>query len=142
MVGCIKRVAKEVLGESRGKVQPSKETWWWNDEVQKTIRDKRYCYKNWQKTKNIEDLEKYKNAKKEAKKAVSDAKFKAYDDLYHKLGTKEGEMGVYKLARIRDRKCRDLDHVRCIKSEDQRVLVKDEEIKERWRSYFQKLLNE
>ena len=25
MVGCIKRVAKEVLGESRGKVQPSKE---------------------------------------------------------------------------------------------------------------------
>ena len=142
MVGCIKRVAKEVLGESRGKVQSSKETWWWNDEVQKTIRDKRYCYKNWQKTKNIEDLEEYKNAKKEAKKAVSDAKFKAYDDLYHKLGTKEGEMGVYKLARIRDRKCRDLDHVRCIKSEDQRVLVKDEEIKERWRSYFQKLLNE
>ncbi|MES6387717.1 hypothetical protein U6T19_12160, partial [Cutibacterium acnes] len=65
--------------------------------VQKTIRDKRYCYKNWQKTQNIEDLEKYKNAKKETKKAVSDAKFKAYDDLYHKLGTKEGEMGVYKL---------------------------------------------
>ena len=51
-------------------------------------------------------------------------------------------MGVYKLARIRDGKCRDLDHVRCIESEDQRVLVKDEEIKERWRSYFQKLLNE
>ena len=45
MVGCIKRVTKEVLGESRGKVQSSKETWWWNDEVQKTIRDKRYCYK-------------------------------------------------------------------------------------------------
>ena len=51
-------------------------------------------------------------------------------------------MGIYKLAKIRDRKCRDLDNVRCIKSEDQRVLVKDEEIKERWRSYFQKLLNE
>ena len=126
MVGCIKRVAKEVLGESRGKVQSSKETWWWNDEVQNTIRDKRYCYTNQQKTKNIVDLERYKNAKKEAKKAV----FKAYDDLYHKLGTKEVEMGIYKLARIRDRKCRDLDHVRCIKNEDQRVLVKDEDIKE------------
>ena len=24
-------------------------------------------------------------------------------------------MGIYKLAKIRDRKCRDLDHVRCIK---------------------------
>ena len=81
--------------------------------------------------------------KKEARKTIRNAKFKAYDDLYHKLGTKEGEMGVYKFARIRDRKCRNLDHdVRCIKSEDQRVLVKDEEIKERWRSYFQKLLNE
>ena len=32
----------------------------------------------------------YKNAKKEAKKVVSDVKFKSYDDLYNRLGTREG----------------------------------------------------
>jgi len=31
--------------------------------------------------------------------------------------------------------------VRCVKNEDQKVLVRDEEIKERWREYFDKLFN-
>ena len=31
--------------------------------------------------------------------------------------------------------------MRCVKDEDQKVLVRDEEIKERWRHYFDKLFN-
>jgi len=31
--------------------------------------------------------------------------------------------------------------VRCVKDEDQKVLVRDEEIKERWREYFDRLFN-
>ena len=31
--------------------------------------------------------------------------------------------------------------MRCIKDEDQKFLVRDEEIKERWRQYFDKLFN-
>ena len=31
--------------------------------------------------------------------------------------------------------------MRCVKDEDQKVLVRDEEIKERWREYLDKLLN-
>ena len=33
MADWIKRVAKKALGESKGKMRPFKETWWWNDEV-------------------------------------------------------------------------------------------------------------
>ena len=33
-------------------------------------------------------------------------------------------------------------HIKYIKNEDSRVLVQEEEIKERWRSYFERLLNE
>ena len=43
---------------------------------------------------------------------------------------------------MRERISRDLDNVRCIKIEDQKVIVKDIDIKERWREYFSKLLNE
>ena len=52
------------------------------------------------------------------------------------------ERDIFKLAKIRERKSRGLDHVKCIKSNDQKVLVKDDDIKERWREYFSILLNE
>ena len=68
--------------------------------------------------------------RKEAKRVIRGAKFKAYVDLYDKLGTKDGEKDVYKLAKLRERKTRDFTHIKCIKNEDLRVLVQVEEIKE------------
>ena len=47
-----------------------------------------------------------------------------------------------KLAKLRERKNVDLDNVKCIKSDDQKVLVKDNDYKERSREYFNKILNE
>ena len=64
-----------------------------------------------------------------------------YDNLYTKLGTQEGEKSIYKLAKLRDRKTNDFNNVKCIKSDDSRVLVKDDEIMERWKNYFERLLN-
>ena len=58
-----------------------------------------------------------------AKKVIRDAKFKAYDDHYDKLGTKDGKKDVYKLAKLRERKTRDFNHIKCINNEDSRVLV-------------------
>lgn len=47
------------------------------------------------KTRNEENLKRYRSAKKEAKKAVNKATFKVYDDdLYHQLGSRNGEMDV------------------------------------------------
>ena len=37
---------------------------------------------------------------------------------------------------MREIKGRDLDHVKCIKIKNQKVLVKDNNIKERWREYL------
>lgn len=37
---------------------------------------------------------------------------------------------IYKLIRMRERKCRDPNHFKCIKSKDQRVLVMDKGIRE------------
>ena len=69
------------------------------------------------------------------------AKLKAYNDLYTKLGTQEGEKSIYKLAKLRDRKTKDFNNVKCIQNDDSRVLVKDDEIMERWKNYFERLLN-
>ena len=56
----------------------------------------------------------YKNAKKEAKKIVEVAKNNAYERLYQKLNSKGGENEVFKLARARERRTRDLSSVRCM----------------------------
>ena len=45
------------------------------------------------------------------------------------------------MAKIRERKTRDIDQVKCIKDGANQLLVKDEEIKHRWREYFDKLFN-
>jgi len=66
----------------------------------------------------------------------------AFDRLYHRLETKEGEKKVFKLARVKERKTRDLGVLRCIKDENGKMLSKDTEIKERWQMYFSELLNE
>jgi len=83
----------------------------------------------------------YKAAKKLAKKAVAIAKNDAYERLYQKLETKEGEKDVFKLTKAREKKTRDLGCVRCIKGEDGKVLVEETEITERWRRYFSRLFN-
>jgi hypothetical protein len=73
---------------------------------------------------------------------VSEARGQTYTDLYRKLDTKEGENDVYKMAKFRERKTRDFNKIKCIKDEADRLLVKDENIKNRWREYFDKLFND
>ena len=76
-----------------------------------------------------------------AKKVVAVGRSRAYDKLYRKLETMEGEKEVFKLARARERRTRDLGVVRCIKDENGKVLSEVAEINERWQRYFFTLLN-
>ena len=64
---CVKRIAKEILGESRGKGSFCKDTCWWNEDVQNIVKTKRTSYKTWQKNRKEEDFERYKYVRKEAK---------------------------------------------------------------------------
>jgi hypothetical protein len=54
-----------------------------------------------------------------------------YDELYQRLGTKEGEKDIYRMAKSRERKTRDIIQVKCIKDATERLLTKDEDIKNR-----------
>ena len=45
------------------------------------------------------------------------------------------------MAKIRERKTRDVNQVRCIKDEANPLLVRGKEIKHRWWEYFDKLFN-
>ena len=91
-----------------------------------------------------EYIKKIYNEKKKskAKKAVAMAKGRAYDNLYARLQTKEGEKVLYRLARQRDRAGKDVRHVKIIKDEIGNVMVNSEAVLKRWKEYFEKLMNE
>jgi hypothetical protein len=54
-----------------------------------------------------------------------------YDGLYRRLGKKEGEKNIYRMAKSRERKTRAIIQVKCIKDATERLLTKDEDIKNR-----------
>ncbi|AQK51442.1 DHBP synthase RibB-like alpha/beta domain [Zea mays] len=110
-------------------------------DVQKAIKEKKECYRSLFHDRSAVNIERYKVTKKTAKRAVSEAKGRAYDDLYRRLSTKEREKDVYKIARIWERKTRDLNQVKCIKDEMDQLLVKGQGIKQRWQRYFDNLFN-
>ena len=46
----IMQLAKEELGESKQVKYLEKESWWWNDAVQKVVPEKRRLFREWHKT--------------------------------------------------------------------------------------------
>jgi hypothetical protein len=57
---------------------------------------------------SVDNVERYKVAKKTAKRTVSEARSQMYDGLYQRLGTKVGEKDIYRMAKSRERKMRDI----------------------------------
>ncbi|KAK3507091.1 hypothetical protein QTP70_005315 [Hemibagrus guttatus] len=138
----IRETGRKVLGVSSGRRKEDKETWWWNEEVQDSIQRKRLAKKKWDMDRTEENRQEYKELQSRVKREVSKAKQKAYDELYTRLDTREGEKDLYRLARQRDRDGKDVQQVRVIKDRDGRVLTSEESVQRRWKEYFEELMNE
>ena len=83
--------AKAILGETSGGKYVERESWWWNYDVQKAVKEKRDSFKKWQISTTTEDLADYRENKTNAKKAVTTAKDTGYEELYTKLDSREGQ---------------------------------------------------
>ncbi|KAK3574270.1 hypothetical protein QTP86_004383 [Hemibagrus guttatus] len=114
----IKVTGRKVLGVSSGRRKEDKETWWWNEEVQDSIQRKRLAKKKWDMDRTEENRQEYKELQHRVKREVSKAKQKAYDELYTRLDTREGEKDLYRLTRQRDQDGKDVQQVRVIKDRD------------------------
>ncbi|KAK3507530.1 hypothetical protein QTP70_028078, partial [Hemibagrus guttatus] len=138
----IRETGRKVLGVLSGRRKEDKETWWWNEEVQDSIQRKRLAKKKWDMDRNEENRQEYKELQCRVKREVSKAKQKAYDELYTRLDTREGEKDLYRLARQRDRDGKDVQQVSVIKDRDGRVPTSEESVQRRWKEYFEELMNE
>ena len=67
---------------TKGSSGESEDTWWWIEDVQKAIKEKKICYRSLFHDRSAVNIERYKVAKKTTKRDVSEAKGRANDDLY------------------------------------------------------------
>nr|XP_043630161.1 uncharacterized protein LOC122601469 [Erigeron canadensis] len=142
---------KEVLRVTRGtgrKRRVGRESWWISKEVQSKVATKLSCFKDLVKSRQNgtnEDWslarQRYYEAKKEAKRIVSIAKERAYEELYKKLDSKEGKNEIFIIAKAREKRRRDLGDVIYIKDESGQSIVKEGDIRKRWEEYFANLFN-
>ena len=88
------------------------------------------------------DKEIYKEHRKTAKSSVIKAKDLAYEDVYEKLNTREGQTLVYKLANTRERRALDITDNIYVKDSRGNTLTNDGDIRDKWSGYYSELLNE
>ena len=75
----IQSIARMELGETSGKISTAgrRETWWWNQEVQEKLNNKRNAKKIWDTMRDDASKLAYKTARKQAKREVAKARNKA-----------------------------------------------------------------
>jgi hypothetical protein len=76
--------------------------------------EKKECFRRMHLDRSADNVKRYKVTKKTTKRAVSEARDQMYDGLYQRLGTKEGEKDIYRMAKSRERKTRDIIQVKYI----------------------------
>ena len=142
MKNILPKVAMEVCGMTGGRMHQDRETWWWNEAVQGAIKEKKLARRASDASPgDVRARERYKEANKLAKKAVAQSRSEASKPLYEKLGTPEGEQMIYRISKARERRRRDVEECYYIKDKHQNILIEDENIRKRWKEYFEELLN-
>ena len=112
------KCGEELCGRSTGKKKTGLASWWWNDETESAVREKKERLKIWKRTGEENDEVEYKTAKGEAKSAVARVKAEAIG-LYDQLETVEGQQEIYRyiyriyrIAAARDRSGKDICQIR------------------------------
>ncbi|XP_049958245.1 uncharacterized protein LOC126474815 [Schistocerca serialis cubense] len=139
----IRKTGEEVFGlTSQRGVPGDKEAWWWNEEVQKVVKEKKDAKRKWDMSRSAEDGQAYKRAKKEAKRAVAKTKAESVREAYEQLQKNQDMRQLIWIGKSRDKASKDLTAIKQMKDEIGIILHGHGKIIQRWLNYFEKLLNE
>ncbi|KAM9794705.1 uncharacterized protein LOC133163459 [Syngnathus typhle] len=131
---------EEVCGWSKGKAR-QRETWWWNDSVERAVNEKRRCHKVWKKSKREADRARYVEARRASRTAVWEAQETKRKKFASELEREGGQKSFFKIAKQMVKERRDVTGANCVKDEVGNIVTDNRGVKEVWQRYMEKLLN-
>lgn len=135
----ILQIATKICGSSK-KINYRKQTSWWTNDIKRQIKIKKKSWTTYLSNRTTNNYEQYKNERKRVKQLVSEAKKKQWIEFGEKMETdsKGNQKLFYKtLKSLRKEKTPDVTN---IKNKNGEMLTEDDEVMNRWREYFQDLL--
>ena len=113
-----------------------RQTWWWNNQVEEAVREKRRCFKLW---KAGGSRAAYNTAKRTSNSAVHQARSEAEKVALQKIEPRSGD--VYRLAKQMLRDNQDVMGEKPVKNDAGQLSLDEEAKKEAWREHYVRLLN-
>ncbi len=138
----LSKTGEEVCGLTSGKRGRERETWWWNVEVQQAIKEKKITFKKWQRTRCEIDRNIYLEKKREVKRQVAASKRRAWEEWSRDLNTSEGKNKMFRIAKQMKKDKKDVQGINYIKDENGAIKIEEAEVRDRWKRYFEELLND
>ena len=141
------KAADEVCGRTKGPPR-HQETWWWKEEVDKIVEEKRTRYLQWMNAKKRGDgsqdklHKEYKAAKKRARQVVRREKQEGNSKFAEGVNTAAGKENICKIAKQMVKKNKDKIGGKCLRDDEGNLVTGDENLKKQWKKYMEKLLNE
>ena len=84
----------------------------------------------------------YKTSRKEAKRCIARIQAEVMKKQAKTLDSKEGRQNIFRIAKQKKKERKDITGTNCLKGDNGELLVSEEQVSDRWREYFEKLLNE
>lgn len=132
--------ARKVCGIKRI-LKNKKQTSWWTKEIKQQIKQKKLAWRNYLSNKTVERYNIYKNERTKTKMLIKTAKNEQWEKFGEKMeqDSKTNQKLFYKaLKNMRTEKHQDTYF---IKNKNGAVITEEEEIIQRWKEYYQELLN-
>ena len=130
------KTTEEVCGTTRPH-RWRRETWWWNEHVEKAIAAKRTAFKAWKAGKGTRAS--YDAAKRNARHAVHHARQEADKKVYKNIDPKYSE--IYRLANQFRRENTDVVGDKPVKNDGGEMSMSEDSKQKAWLEHYQRLLN-
>ena len=135
------KASEKACGRTKGGRGRERESWWWNDEVESVVKEKKAAYKVWQKSLLDRDKLKYRQLNNRSRKVVAKAMDSAWEAWSEDLNSAVGQQKMFKMAKQMRMDRKDVLGSNFIRSADGNVATDPTNVQDRWRGYFEDLLN-
>ena len=106
------------------------------------VKDKRRAYELWKKSGLEVDKGAYMQAKRRSKRVVAKAQGEERQRYCDMLEAEDGRGNVFRVAKQMVGLNKDITASGCVRGKDGRTIVEEEGIMQRWKEYYEHLLNE